>query len=586
MGLGTGRRGWFGEVLVWGVVGLAMAWVGALSWGTVNHRPVWMDEASSWRTATEQGYGALLLHRDDDVRHPTLSFLVIKAVLGVTGGGEAGSVELLWLRAGALGAGVLAVGMAGLLGRVALGRFGALACAVLAANDPVLLAQSQQARMFSLMMLGQTAAMACAVVVLRGGVLGGVLGRLGRVRLLAAVGCGLGLAVAFNAVYLGLVVFGALALAGVWAVAWAWWRGREVAVGAGGVTREVGVVALVGTLGSIGSLWFLAAFTAGGGSAEDKGSGLSWETLSDTVATLLASYGQAWSSAVVLLVGVVGMGCWWWRGSGLNGGVGRSVAVMLAGVLVLSVLVPMRVRATSHWFITPRFFSAVGPWLWLGVTTAAWVGVRGLVGWWVASRERRAGRERVDVGAGGGWRRVVAAWGLGGAVVLGVAGIWRVGVDGIDSQLALSYRVGAVVEALRESGVRPGDRYAIEQTAADELLTYAALPVLEQRARLDPEVVLSVDATSPADGGAWYLVLERLNREERVAIARTRLTDLYGRWMGDGRGLPTGVAEHVVNGRMGVYRMDGDGSVWHGEAERRGRGWELEWELVGVGAVE
>ncbi|MEM6392957.1 MAG: hypothetical protein AAF797_09315, partial [Planctomycetota bacterium] len=223
------RRGTIGELLVWLLVGLSMLWVLAVSWGTVNSRPVWMDEAASWQSATENSFGSLVVNGDDDSRHPSLSFIVIKAVLGVTGGGEAGSVELLWLRAGALGAGVLAVGMAGLLGRVALGRFGAVGCAVLAANDPVLLAQSQQARMFSLLMLGQTLAMACAVVVLRGGVWGGVLGRL---RLLAALGCGLGLTVAFNAVYLGLVVFGAVALAGVWAVLWAWWRGREVA-GAG-----------------------------------------------------------------------------------------------------------------------------------------------------------------------------------------------------------------------------------------------------------------------------------------------------------------------------------------------------------------
>ncbi|MEM6552206.1 MAG: hypothetical protein AAF750_08765, partial [Planctomycetota bacterium] len=168
----TRRWSLMGELSVWVLVGLCMAWVVVLSWGTVNTRPVWMDEASSWRSATENGYGALALNRDDDERHPPLSFVVIKAVLGATGTGEAGAVELLWLRAGALVAGVLAVGMAGVMGRVTLGRFGAVGCAVLAANDPLLLAQTQQARMFSLLMLGQAAAMAGAVVVLRGGVWG------------------------------------------------------------------------------------------------------------------------------------------------------------------------------------------------------------------------------------------------------------------------------------------------------------------------------------------------------------------------------------------------------------------------------
>ncbi|MEM6552652.1 MAG: hypothetical protein AAF750_11065, partial [Planctomycetota bacterium] len=389
-----------------------------------------------------------------------------------------------------------------------------------------------------------------------------------------ALFCGLGLAVAFNAVYLGVVVFGAVALAGLWAVGWAWWRERGVAVG---VTREVAWVAVLGVLGSAGALWFLATFTAGGGSVHDEGAGMGWTAVGETLEAMLELYGGVWVSGLTLALGVVGLGCWWKRGLGLGVGVGRSVALMLGVLLVLSVLIPLRVRATSHGFIHARFFSAVGPWVWLGVTTAVWVMARALAGCWQSWRSGSAGGRGVE-GVGG----VMVVWVVGGAVLLGVAGVWSVGWKGIGWELALNYRVGAVVSALKEGGVRAGDRYAIEPAFADELLDFEELPELENRKRGDSELVESVDETAPGDGGSWFLVLEHLSNAGEVEAARERLAGLYGRWWG-GAGLPVAVVEHVRVDRLGVYRMDGDGSVWFGAPVRVGRGWGLAWESVWPG---
>ncbi|MEM1211166.1 MAG: hypothetical protein AAGI68_02605 [Planctomycetota bacterium] len=590
-------RGWIGEGLVWVVVGAAMAWVVAASWETVQTRPVWIDEAASWRSATENGFGALLLNEDGDERHPPLSFVVIRAVLGLTGSGGAGSVDLLWLRAGALGAGVLAVGMAGVLGRVALGRFGAVGCAVLAANDPVLLSQSQQARMFSLMVLGQLMAMVGAVVVLRGGVLGGRRGSIGlaecppaepgatapRWGLLGAVLCGVGVAVAFNAVYLGLAVFGAVAGAMVWAVgwaAWSWWRGRGGVGGkgrvrrAGRVMREVAVVALIATLGSAGSLWFLGGFTLGGGSVHDKGSGLGWASVYDWLRAGSRLYGWAAVSGLTMVLG--GLGLLWWcvgdvgRSAGGRwhvvrgvGGVGGAWRVMLVLVCVLSLLIPLRVRATSHGFVAGRFFSAVGPSVWLGVTTLGWV-----FGVWLTGALRR----------GEGGRRGVWAGVVGGAVVLGVAGLWRAGWSGVEWELRRQYPLGAVVTALREAGVGQGDRYEIEPPYEDKMLEFAGLPQLTVRRRSQSDVIESWRETRPADGGSWYLVVQYLRKDWQAASAAAVLDGMYRRWWGGA--LPAAVFDHVRAERLGVYRLDGDGSVWFGVPVRDGRGWVLRWEVV------
>ncbi|MEM6392828.1 MAG: hypothetical protein AAF797_08665 [Planctomycetota bacterium] len=300
------------------------------------------------------------------------------------------------------------------------------------------------------------------------------------------------------------------------------------------------------------------------GSKHDEGSGMSWETVRDTGSAMMGVYGSGWVSAVTVGVALVGVGCWWVRGSGLNPGVGRAVAVMVLGVAVLSVLMPFRVRATSHGFVYSRFFSAVGPWVWLGVTTAVWVGVHGLV---------------LRVRSGGVTRRRRMAVGLVGAVmVLGLAGLWRVSWKGVEWELALNYRIGAVVEALRESGVRPGDRYEIVPPVTFPLLDYGGLPKLTERPRDDADVVLGVDATGPSEGGAWYLVLEHLGPAEEVAEARARLAAMYREWWGSG--LPGVAAEHVRQDLLGVYRLDGDGAVWFGGLVREGRGWGLVWERV------
>jgi hypothetical protein len=125
-------------------------------------RPLWFDEAFSVCNSQATSYADLLRWKSEDPNHPPLSFLLMKGSGAVLGTWDAWAVRLIPVIAG-----VLCIPSAFFLGKeIGSPRLGLWASAF-AAVDPLLVDQSGQARMFSLLCLGVVLALVFAVMTVK-----------------------------------------------------------------------------------------------------------------------------------------------------------------------------------------------------------------------------------------------------------------------------------------------------------------------------------------------------------------------------------------------------------------------------------
>jgi uncharacterized membrane protein len=115
----------------------------------INERPLWFDEVFSVNNARENSYTSLLLWKSYDNKQPPLSFLILKASLDLLQSSAPWVVRLAPCVAG-----IACIPMMFLLGKSLHSPALGLWCAALTAVNPVLVDQSTQARMFSMLCLG------------------------------------------------------------------------------------------------------------------------------------------------------------------------------------------------------------------------------------------------------------------------------------------------------------------------------------------------------------------------------------------------------------------------------------------------
>jgi uncharacterized membrane protein len=125
-------------------------------------RPIWFDEALSVYNSQVTSYADLLRWKGEDHDQPPLSFLLMKGAGAVLGAWDPWAVRLVSVIAGVLCIpSVFFLGKA--LGSPSLGLW----ASALAAFDPVLVAQSATARMWSLLCLGVILTLVFTVMTIR-----------------------------------------------------------------------------------------------------------------------------------------------------------------------------------------------------------------------------------------------------------------------------------------------------------------------------------------------------------------------------------------------------------------------------------
>ena len=310
--------------------------------------PIWIDEASTWAASVLKPWSDFPAWRHH-YTHPPLSYVLVKLSTTVFGS------DAPWaLRLPAMLAGILAIPAAYWLGRTAVDRTTGLWVAALIAADPNMVDQSQQARMYSLLMLFMLLAMTVFIRALRRPAAG-----LGHWLLL-----GLLLACLLNSSLLGMVVLGGLTVTVLIYVAaglvkpsvaphpWRAFGGMAVSVGIGLASI---LPMLLRKLG--GSA---AAATDELLSKPASPSAVAWVREIAVAAKDLINLTPA--GLLVYLLAAAGLLLLWRRC--------RTSALIVMAVAAINVLSLFGLR-TKHRFIDPRYLTSLQPALWLGLAMLA-----------------------------------------------------------------------------------------------------------------------------------------------------------------------------------------------------------------------
>ncbi len=144
----SGRLGWTGFSPVWLLVFAVLLGAFLRIW-VATGRPVDVDEAVAMNLASQTTFGDLMLWRHEEHNQPPFSYILLKLSLLVSGDKSLLAARLLPLLAG-----VFCIPAAYYLGCRVQSRWLGGCAALLAACDPVLVSESAEARMFSLLCLG------------------------------------------------------------------------------------------------------------------------------------------------------------------------------------------------------------------------------------------------------------------------------------------------------------------------------------------------------------------------------------------------------------------------------------------------
>jgi hypothetical protein len=307
-------------------------------------RPLWFDELGPWWEGIHKSYGEILRWRIEDPNHTPLAFLT-----------AAVSMDLLrsdadWcVRLPSLIAGILCIPAAYLLGKAIFSERLGLLAAALVAFDPNLFDQSQQARMYTQFALLELAALTWTLVCLRDSRRG-----------LPSWAClGVLLAAMVWTLQLAMAVWAASVFAALSAAYLE--RARTPP------RRILGRLAL-----ALGIAVLLAApglrMMAGGLADEERQGKAELSTiLQDILVEADHLVDSLHLSALVYPLAALGL-LLLLRRERVAGIL--LVAVGLAGTLIL---IPIRSR---HWFLSERYFTAMQPALWIGLSVLPLVSAR------------------------------------------------------------------------------------------------------------------------------------------------------------------------------------------------------------------
>jgi hypothetical protein len=491
------RRFALGLTIALGVV--IAAGVG-FSLALTHERPLWLDEVLWIQESVDSPYAQLILHyRSQDPNHPPLSFLLMKVSIDLAGSDAPWVVRLIPLLAG-----LACIPLAYLVGRQCHSRLLGLCGAAAAACNPLLVDQSAQAKVFSLIGLFALLSLLGTVVLVRG--------RVQNVRHAAWLGLALGVGL-WNS-QLALVSWGAAAitLGAVVAVDRAASRGlfrRQVltALTAGGVAALVG---LPGILDLFGVRVRPGPASSGAGFAE-----IVQEIRYSLPVPLPPPW--RWAGLAVALAGLF----WLARRRGL-------VAVPLIALAAFSLLFAYALRQ-RHPFFTERYLMPLLPSLWFGL--GAYV---------VLPR-------RPDV-------RVAAALGL--LLVMAVE-LFTDGVRLRGWRSDYEYGMTALVRSLGRE-MQPGDRLIFSPAYTEALGRYANLPVAGEAPAAPCERGAGDDAEPGS--GVWLVAVRVISWEEAEEARKDAncLAKRYGREL-DGAWL----AAHVSPGQSAAVRIGPEGVSYY-----------------------
>ncbi len=493
---------WWHLVAVAGLIGL-LAVGGYLRSVDLAERPLWGDEAYSWWVAEPQDFGAMARHVTREPHHPPGSFMAIALSM------QAFDTDAEWaVRLPSLAAGTAAVVAAYALGAAVGGPLIAFAVAAFAALDPLLIQQSQQARMFAMFCLTQTLAMALGVGLFRRPRAGpwpwALLG--------VVLAAGLWLSYLAAVVWVGLVI-GAVCLIPALA------RrpldrpdlGRPLAPAASGFALAMVFAAGLSYLSIVSLVEYAAA-------GADRARVMTYaESAAECFDTLIHLYGPVWVSVPWIVAGVAG-----WVVLCRRHAVAAGVIVPLS---LVALAIPIEVRTGYH-FSAPRFFMAALPGLWLGAAVLT-----------------MSGRRPATRGAG--------AAALVGLLTLAVFG--HTTVNDAWPEYVMTGRIARTLHGQTDVG----DGVEAYPTWNESVVLYYRLPISPRSRFLEDDAwplgVASVIDDTPGD---WYV----LCGHQRTADVLARTRAHVARAIAAARGRPATDAElaPLQLGRVGVYRLSAE----------------------------
>ena len=497
------------------VIGLVAVIVlgGLIRFGAITDRPLWFDESDTWRSSYNLPYEQFLRWNNHFETAP-LSFLTVRLSTHLFG------TDAPWaMRLPAFLFGTLCIPAMFLLGRLAYSNTLGLLAATLLAFDPNMVDQSQQCRMYALMVLLTLVVLIWSIHLLRKpdqGFHGVVWHWVGLGLTFGLLLCTLQFSVA---VWVGVAV-GTLGLLAAGRLTkqphseeWKVLSGLTMAYVIGLALANVGVFLL-----------FERVF--GGGSGEGDGANMTaLATTREIVVAAKDLVGMGFLGLLVYPAALVGIVHLWMRC--------KTSTAILVGVAVMSVLILYPFRKIHH-FLDQRYLILAQPAIFVGLGLFA-------LGW-------RAKPMRIAA--------IV--------VVLGYAGLQAWQCIHIDQwwQQPDKYLIAPEIMAVHDE--RYGDEAIVYHPQVLEALgRYYDLPPhagldegLYENYRLRPDPYVSPTFDAPAT----WLIIGMVNWDGRLPKARTTINTLarhYGVAVDQGQ-----LAHHLRRDRVVVARFSHQGITW------------------------
>ncbi len=519
------------NIRAWFWLGLIAVTVvgGVIRFAPLGDRPLWYDEADTWAASIDGASKPLPYARffqwENHFETAPLSFLFVRIATDLTGNDSEVSMRLPSLILG-----TLCIPLMFLLGKVVQGYALGLTAAALTAFDPNMVDQSQQARMYMVMMFFTIIAIIWSIHLLRNPKPAGVEG--GRLK---NVLHWLGLGVVF-----GLLLWTQQFTAAVWV-------GIAIGVGgllvAGWVTKQpheqpwsvlIGFTSafIVGLIVAFTGVYKLVTRVFGGGDpVQGDGADLSLIDITKEIATAakdLIGWGPAGLIVYPLaLLGIILL----FRKC-------KSSVAILIGVAIANVLILYPFRKMHH-FLDGRYLSLMQPMVFIGL---------GMLTLGFARRP----------------------WRLAGCVVVGVlvvAGVWRsthlTNYYMQPDRYLFANQIVMVRDAMKE---QPADQALIHPGPAYILAKYYDLPqdMDLYTSFYDPVTTqpIQTGALPPDfDAPAVWLVMGMNNYDGRITKAKALLEQFARHY--EVAVDETELSRHLALGRVAAARVSSNGITYH-----------------------